>query len=214
MRHLLDTYIRAEESEKLSAFDDMTLVQLIVERGEDALDELPAGLRADPGAMAETIENNVRRVILDEMAVNPIYYEKMSQLLDALIQARKQKATEYAAYLAEIVRLTRQVCHPQTQSSYPAGIHTPARQALYDNLKGVVDGVETPTAAYAGTPQQDASARLAIDLDDAIRRIKKADWRGHRIKRLEVRNAIKSVLGERDGLVDAIYQIVDAQREY
>jgi type I restriction enzyme, R subunit len=34
MRHLLDTYIRAEESEKLSAFDDMTLVQLIVERGE------------------------------------------------------------------------------------------------------------------------------------------------------------------------------------
>jgi len=34
MRHLLDTYIRAEESEKLSAFDDMTLVELIVERGE------------------------------------------------------------------------------------------------------------------------------------------------------------------------------------
>jgi hypothetical protein len=26
MRHLLDTYIRAEESEKLSAFDDLTLV--------------------------------------------------------------------------------------------------------------------------------------------------------------------------------------------
>ena len=121
MRHLLDAYIRAEESEKLSAFDDMTLVQLIVERGEDALDELPAGLRADPGAMAETIENNVRRVILDEMAVNPVYYEKMSQLLDALIQARKQKAIEYAAYLAEIVRLTRQVCHPQTQKLLSGG---------------------------------------------------------------------------------------------
>ena len=30
MRHLLDTYIRAEESETLSAFDDLTLVQLIV----------------------------------------------------------------------------------------------------------------------------------------------------------------------------------------
>ena len=37
MRHLLDTYIRAEESEKLSVFDDLTLVQLIVERGEDAV---------------------------------------------------------------------------------------------------------------------------------------------------------------------------------
>src|SRR5205807_1158906 len=41
MRHLLDTYIRAEESEKLSAFDDLTLVQLIVERGESAVDSLP-----------------------------------------------------------------------------------------------------------------------------------------------------------------------------
>ena len=43
MRHLLDTYIRAEESEQLSAFDDMTLVQLIVERGETAVDALPGG---------------------------------------------------------------------------------------------------------------------------------------------------------------------------
>ena len=43
MRHLLDTYIRAEESEELSGFDDLTLVQLIVERGDAAVDELPRG---------------------------------------------------------------------------------------------------------------------------------------------------------------------------
>jgi len=30
MRHLIDTYIRAGESKKLSSFDDLTLVQLIV----------------------------------------------------------------------------------------------------------------------------------------------------------------------------------------
>ena len=45
MRHLLDTYIRAEESEQLSGFDDLTLVQLIVERGEKAVEELPEGIR-------------------------------------------------------------------------------------------------------------------------------------------------------------------------
>ena len=45
MRHLIDTYIRAEESEKLSAFDDMSLVQLIVERGEQAVESLPKGIR-------------------------------------------------------------------------------------------------------------------------------------------------------------------------
>ncbi|MFZ4617664.1 MAG: type I restriction endonuclease subunit R, partial [Rectinemataceae bacterium] len=31
MRHLIDTYIRAEESEKISAFNDLTLINLIVE---------------------------------------------------------------------------------------------------------------------------------------------------------------------------------------
>jgi hypothetical protein len=31
MRHLIDTYIRAEESEKVSAFDDISLIQLIVD---------------------------------------------------------------------------------------------------------------------------------------------------------------------------------------
>src|SRR5205085_8212117 len=64
MRHLIDTYIRAEESKKLSAFDDLTLVQLIVERGEAAVDRLPKSIRENTEAMAETIENNVRRLII------------------------------------------------------------------------------------------------------------------------------------------------------
>ena len=78
MRHLLDTYIRAEESEKLSGFDDLTLIQLIVQRGDAAVEELPPGLRKDRTSIAETIENNVRRLIIDESAVNPKYYERMS----------------------------------------------------------------------------------------------------------------------------------------
>src|SRR5438270_7141486 len=41
MRHLIDTYIRAEESKKISAFDDNTLIELIVERGENGLKDLP-----------------------------------------------------------------------------------------------------------------------------------------------------------------------------
>ena len=189
MRHLLDTYIRAEESEKVSAFDDMTLVQLIVERGEDALESLPEGIRDNPEAMAETIENNVRRLIIDEMAVNPKYFEKMSQLLDALILQRKQEALNYRAYLAKIIDLTKKVSRPDSQSSYPASITGPARRALFDNLG------------------QDAE--LAVKVDIAIRNIKKDDWRGMRAKRIEVRNAIKSVLGDDDGLVDAIYKIAE-----
>ena len=105
MRHLLDAYIRAEESEQVSMFNDMTLVQLIVRDGEDAVNALPESMREDKEAVSSTIENNVRRLIIDETPVNPKYYEKMSRLLDDLIRQRKQEALEYKEYLARMVEL-------------------------------------------------------------------------------------------------------------
>ena len=66
MRHLIDAYIRAEESQVISAFDDMSLIQLIVERGAGAVDALPKDIRQSKEAVAETIENNVRKLIIDE----------------------------------------------------------------------------------------------------------------------------------------------------
>ena len=112
MRHLIDTYISAEDSQVISAFDDMSLVELIVERGERAIDNLPKNIRKNRQAVAETIENNLRKVIHDEQPINPRYYEKMSELLDELIAQRRQEAIEYEEYLARIVELTRQIKRP------------------------------------------------------------------------------------------------------
>ena len=215
MRHLLDTYIRAEESEKLSIFDDLTLVQLIVERGEEMVNALPEGISGNPEAMAETIENNVRRLIVDEMAVNPRYYEKMSELLDGLILQRKQEAIDYKAYLAWIVELTKKVSKPETQSSYPSSLTSVALRSLYDNLEdaqGLV--VREPSTHYDTELDMKAREAMALALDHAIRNVKKADWRGNRIKEREVRNAIRSELGGDKDLVDKIFEIVKAQNDY
>ena len=212
MRHLLDTYIRAEESEKVSAFDDLSLVELIVERGEDAVDALPSGLRNDREAMAETIENNVRRLIIDEMAVNPRYYEKMSELLDALVEQRRQDAMDYQEYLRRIVELTRQASKPESDSSYPASMNTAPLRALYDNL--TADSVHEQRPSYGDESSISDRESLALSLDRAIRAVKKADWRGNRFKEREVRLAIESQLGGKEELVEKIFEIVKAQRDY
>ena len=211
MRHLLDTYIRAEESEQLSGFDDLTLVQLIVERGEEAVEALPAGIRKSRAAVAETIENNVRRLIIDETEVNPKYYENMSELLEALIRQRKQEAINYKEYLAQIVDLTRKINQPETQVSYPVSINNAALRALFDNLVVLV-----PTARESLGTELDVDVREAkvLALDRAIRRVKKADWRGHKVKEREVRNAIHAELGGNESLVSEIFEIVKAQRDY
>jgi type I restriction enzyme R subunit len=194
MRHLLDTYIKADESTKLSAFDDMTLVQLVVDQGQRAIEKLPDGLRKDPEAMAEAIENNVRRLIIDESPVNPKYFEKMSELLEALIRERKDQALHYTEYLAKIVALARKVQKPESTTSYPAALNTGALRALYDNL--------------------DKDEKLAVRVDAAIRAVKKDGWRGNRFKEREVRAAIKSALDGDDGILNKIFEIAKAQREY
>ena len=211
MRHLLDTYIRAEESETLSTFDDKTLVQLIVERGEEAVGELPESIRGSREAIAETIENNVRRLIIDEMAVNPRYYEKMSELLDNLIRQRKQEAIDYKEYLKRIVDMAKDVSKPENRTSYPPGINTPSLRALYDNLGNNQSG-----GRYVAVHEPSSSVRkeTAIALDSAIRDVKKADWRGNVMKEREVRHAIRSALNGNDALVDHIFELVKNQPDY
>jgi type I restriction enzyme R subunit len=85
--------------------------------------------------MAEAIENNVRKLIIDEQPINPKYYEKMSQLLDALIKQRRTEALGYQEYLRKIVELTKKVSNPEVGSAYPKTVNTPAKRALYDNLR-------------------------------------------------------------------------------
>ena len=204
MRHLLDAYIRAAESERISTFDNQTLVQLIAKRGERALASLPAGIRANPEAMAETIENNVRRIIIDEMAVNPRYYEKMSALLDALVLQRKQAVIDYKAYLARIVALAKRVDHPENEQ-YPIAIKSPAQRAIFDNLKDVHGGEQL---------KEGKAETAALAVDQAIRRVKKADWRNNRFKEREIQNAIKSELGGDEELTTAIFGIAKARDDY
>jgi type I restriction enzyme, R subunit len=194
MRHLIDTYIRAEESEKVSAFDDISLVELIVERGADAIQSLPNGIKQNKSAVAETIENNVRRVIIDESPVNPKYYEKMSALLDALVRQRKNEALNYRQYLEKIVQLTKKLKNPQTGAAYSAALNTAAKRALYDNL-GKDEG-------------------LALAVDKAVRDNAQAGWRENTFKIRKIKNAMSAVLHDNEKQIANIFEIVKAQHDY
>jgi len=196
MRHLIDTYIRAEEAVTVSEFDDLSLVELIVERGVAAVEALPAGIRKKEKAVAETIENNVRKLITDESPINPKYYEKMSELLDALIAQRKEGALAYKDYLAKVVELTRQAKAGPNAGGYPASLNTKARRALFDNL--------------------DRDEALALKVDQAVRTSMQDDWRSNAMKTKRVRQAIAAALGDRGdaGRVEAALELVASQNDY
>ena len=184
MRHLIDSYIRAEESEKISEFDDLSLVQLIVQRGVGAVDALPEGIKSDKEAVAETIDNNVGKLMIDKKPINPKYYEKMSELLAALIKDRRKQAISYKEYLEKVVELAKQADNPTGGKEYPTLINSPAKKALYDNLND--------------------DETLAIAVHEAIKRGLKDSWRGNKIKTKGIRNEVQTVLI--DAQPDALVQ--------
>jgi len=195
MRHLLDKYIRADDSEVLMDFEELGLIELVVQKGADAVEDMPKSLRDDPNAMAETIENNVRKTIVDENPVNPKYYEKMSVLLDELIEQRRQKALGYQEYLERVKELARKVLHPEGSApDYPKSMDTSAKRALYDNLG--------------------EDELLVTKIDAAIRFTKKADWVGDRFKEREVANAVRQEAEDYDVDIQQVMKLARTQKEY
>ena len=198
MRHLIDSYIGAEESRVLSNFDDLSLVELLVQRGKEAIDSLPKNIRKNKEAVAEAIENNQYRVIIEKSPENPIYYEKMSVLLKELIDMRKREVIDYEEYLKRIVELSKKITQPSTSSVYPSSVNTDAKRNLYDNLA--------------------KNEVLVYDLDHKIVTTKKDRWRDTKIKQREVELVVKEVLGtygiKAASEIQRIFELVKNQKDY
>ncbi len=193
MRHLIDTYIEAAEPRKISPFDDMPLMELIVKTGiADAINRMPEGIRASKEAIAETIENNVRSKIVREHLNDPAFFDKMSALLDEIIAARHARAIEYEEYLKRIAALVKRIEAGQTEDT-PAEIDTPGRRALYNNL------------------HQDRD--VALKIDEAVKDVRQDAWRGVQPREMEIKQAIYDVLQD-VAETERIFLVVKQQREY
>lgn len=175
MRFLLDKYISAGESKKISTFDDLTLVEMIVKSGISlTIQKMPENIKKKKQTVAEVIENNMRKLITEEKPTNPKFYEKMSILLKDLINERKKNVIKYEDYLKKISDLCKKLKNQSDDIEYPKSIDTKTKRIMYDNL--------------------DNNEKLAIAVDDAIIDRKPDSWRGNRIKEKTVFLAIKNVL--------------------
>jgi type I restriction enzyme, R subunit len=193
MRHLIDTYIEADEPRRISPFDGMGLIDLIVKTGiANAINTQLGGLRGNKDAIAETIENNVRRKIIKEQLTDPAYYENMSALLDEIIAARKAKAIEYEVYLQRIAQLAKLVAVGHGDD-LPAQLNTPGLRALFNNLKKNKD--------------------LALEIDRVVREVRHDGWRGVQAREQAIKRGLFDVLKDVDE-VERIFLIVKQQMEY
>jgi type I restriction enzyme R subunit len=193
MRHLIDTYIEADEPRKISPFDNLSLVDLIVKTGiAAAIAEQLGSLKGNKDAIAETIENNVRSKIIKEHLTDPVYFDSMSALLDEVIAARKAKAIEYEEYLKRIAALAERVEAGQAEET-PKTLNTTGKRALYNNL-GQNEG-------------------LALKIDETVKERRPDGWRGVQAREQVIKRALYDILHE-EAEVERIFLIIKAQSEY
>lgn len=192
MRHLIDNYIRADDSEIISHLDDISLIDLVVSKGADIEENLPPASKRKRENVAEAIENNVRKLIIEESPVNPRFYERMSDLLNDLVRQRRDEAIEYAEYLERIAALVRDA-KAGHGPEYPETIKSAGQKALFDNL----DGDEA----------------LTLKVDTAVRDTAPFGWRGTKMRERKVWRCLEQVLHDPNA-VERVFEILKNQSEY
>ncbi|AFJ82362.1 type I restriction enzyme R protein (HsdR) [Helicobacter pylori XZ274] len=161
MRRILDAYIKATDSKTLIKIEDQGLCEVLAQMDINDFNKELSEVFKNESSMAESIANNTRKRIIEKEASDPKYYEKLSSLLNDLINQFREKKLTYLEYLQQIHNLAKQVIHKEDKN-YPKKINTNALKTLYDNL--------------------DQNEVLALEIDACIRDNKKDGWVGHNQK--------------------------------
>jgi len=211
MRHLLNTYVQADEATNLGDLGTLSLTELIIKTGiHDAIaKKLNTQGKLSNKAVAEGIINNVRKTIIREQLTDPKFYEQMSKLLDDLIAQSRTDAEAYEEFLRKAEALVKAIAEKQPGAGVPVSLQGNSEATvLYSNL----DAIPTSTFRYP-TAAEDRAA-LALRIDRTVRERAPADWRGDETRERTVLNAIHPLL-DRDGEATlAVFQIVKNQPGY
>lgn len=202
MRYILDTYIRANDTTVVSELGNMSLVKLLLSGKTTTPADLVKDLPGDDAVKAETIENNLKHEIVKKMGGNSVYYGKLSEMLQRIIDQRKIEALSYDEYLRQVVELAEAILHPESSMDYPDKVKdSSARRALYDFF--------------------DKNTELAVAVDKAVHIALRPDWKKNFQKQQNIRSAIYQKLmdngySEEDAANTSgdIYDLVQRQDEY
>lgn len=220
MRHLINTYIQADQAEDLGNLDTLSLTELIIETGiHDAIaKKLNEKGKLSKNAVAEGIINNVRKTIIREQLSDPRFYAEMSQLLDDLIGQKQQETIEYEEFLKRAEALVKRMGKGHTDSDIPTKLHgNPEATAVYRNLP---DNVFAPAAPAGGALQEpeasygDQRLALTMKIDRAMRDQAPADWKGDQARESIVLNALFPLLNRDREATEAIFDIIKNQPGY
>lgn len=191
MRFLIDNYISAGASARIGVFENLSLLDFVLAQGEHLKNNNSKTIKE---SVAEVIENNIRKKIIEKQVMNPKYYSKMSTLLMELIEERKKGVIEYKELLEQYVKLANSVVKPEDTGSYPQSIKSSsALRAIYDNFG--------------------ENEEFALNIHNAVLNSKQEGFRGDLVKERRIKRAIYAITLD-EAKTNEIYKLISIQEEY
>ena len=136
------------------------------------------------------------------MSSNQVYYGKLSEMLQVLIDQRRIEAMSYEEYLRQVVELAQAILHPEDSLDYPDTVKTSeARRAYFDYFN--------------------KDETLAVNIDSAVHSALRPDWKRNFQKQQNIRLAIYENLlvygydeDEATQETATVFEIAERQAEY
>jgi type I restriction enzyme R subunit len=211
MRRLLNTYVQADPAADVGNLNSLSLTELIIETGiHDAIvRKLNAKGKLSKNAIAEGIINNVRKTIIRDQLTDPRFYAEMSKLLDDLIKQSRVDAAAYEAFLKKAEELVKSMAQKDLGPGVPAVLHgKPKAIVLFNNLASI------PVTTFQCPVDDDAKAKLALELDQAMREHAPAGWKGDDTREKQALNALFPIMKRDRTATQAIFEIIKNQPGY
>ncbi len=211
MRRLLNTYVQADPATDVGNLNSLSLTELIIKTGiNDAIArKLNEKGKLSKNAIAEGIINNIRKTIIRDQLTDPMFYAEMSKLLEDLIKQSRTEAAAYEAFLKKAEDLVKRMAQKNAASGAPATLHGKSEAiVLFNNLASI------PTVTFQCPADDEEKAKLALELDQAMRENAPAGWKGDDTREKQVLNALFPIMNRDRMATQAIYEIIKNQPGY
>jgi type I restriction enzyme R subunit len=210
MRYLINTYIQADQAADLGNLSSLSLTELIIETGiHDAIaKKLNQKGKLSRNAIAEGIINNVRKTIIRDQLTDPKFYSEISDLLEDLIRQKRDDTAAYEEFLRAAEALVKRMANKGT-GGHPSALHGyPEAVVLFNNLDSI------PSTTFQCPTDIEERAKVALEIDLAMREHAPAGWKGDDTREKQVLNALFPIMKRDREATQAIFDIIKNQPGY
>jgi type I restriction enzyme, R subunit len=187
--------IRQLIHEHVGADEVVTLIEPVSIFDREALDQElePVG---SPAARADAIASRIKRAISEKLEEDPVFYKRLSQLVQDAIDAYRAQRLSDLEFLKVQEDLLEKM-RTRGEADQPEQLHGNADAAAYYNLNTELLGT-----TFKDSPDvQHALVKAALEFDAAIKRHRIRDWGTNQ----SVQNRMK------DDMDDCLYALEKAQ---